>query len=125
MIENINFTYEVAEDQTELFTPYHVKYICEIEYNNNHMVCSYQCNPKYNRPTIENFLSCVLQDADCIERTVDLADFLVEFGYTDTADVLRRGIKAYDGCLLEFNRLQKVFTIDEMDILREELKDYM
>lgn len=125
MIEKINFDFRKAEEQTDLFTPYHVKYDCFIGYNNKEISIPYQCNPKYITVKKEGVLDCVLSDIRAIAEGDDWADFLYEFGYTDSPEAMRKGIKAYDGILIENLRMHNLFTDEEIFELEEELEDYI
>lgn len=125
MIEKINFDFRKAEEQTDLFTPYHVRYDCFIGYNNKEISISYQCNPKYITVKKEAVLGCVLSDMQAMEEGNDWADFLYEFGYNENAELMRKGIKVYDSILLENFRMHNLFTDEEIFELEEELEDYM
>lgn len=125
MIEEIIFDFKKAEEQTDLFTPHHVKYDCFIEYNDKAISVPFQCNPKYRKVTKERVLGCVLSDIRTIVEGYDWADFLYEFGYNENPEAMRKGIKAYDGILTENLRMHNLFTNEELLELEEELEDYM
>lgn len=125
MIEKINFDFRKAEEQTDLFTPYHVKYDCFIGYNNKEISVPYQCNPKYVTVKKEGVLGCVLSDIRAIEEGNDWADFLCEFGYNENAESMRKGIKAYDAILVYNLRMHNLFSDEEILELEDELEYYM
>ena len=59
-------------------------------------------------PTVSEVLGALACDASCIEYVDDVAEFMIEFGYTEDLDSIRKGSRAFEACKAtarEFNKL--------------------
>jgi hypothetical protein len=127
IIETLKFTATPADVQKDLFTPAHVLYKCVIvnPENRRRYTFDYQCNPTAtSEPTAKDCLWCLLQDASSVDYCEDEADFLNEFGYIDTAESIRRGLKAFKACQRTKKALARLFTGEELESLEEYYQDY-
>lgn len=124
IISRLRFTSREDSNQNGLFTVHHVKYKCTIYNRNNgkRYTFNYQCNPDFSKPEINDCLNCLLMDADSGEY--DCADFLVEFGYNETAESIRNGLKAHKACKRTADALNRLFTPEELEVLRDHFADY-
>ena len=59
-----------------------------------------------------------------MKKNPDIEDFLVEFGYYESAESLKEGFKAYRACKNTYEEIHKMFNEQEINILNEEFKDY-
>lgn len=123
IINNVNFTYEVSDNQEGTFTPNHMRYRCVIKYNNRQYTFEYQCNPSYVKVTKKDCLGCLVSDASCAESALDVDDFLREFGYDNSLENIRKGEAAYKACLKTAKALKRVFG-DDYNALVEACEDY-
>lgn len=93
--------YRKSINQEDLFSDDHVRYQAAIFLDGEVVrVVDYQCNPDAGGfPTGSDILQSVVTDAESYAHSIDLADFLCEYGYCDgDVDHLRNGIEAYDEC---------------------------
>lgn len=104
------------------FTPGHSLFNCCIkDNNNNNYIFTYQCNTKYTKPNETSLLSCLVSDAFCFNDCVigndedNIQEFGEMFGYENIKELL----KAYKGCKEAYFAIKKIFTDNELDILRE------
>jgi hypothetical protein len=126
IIESLKFTAAEAEEQKDLFTSSHVLYKCVIvnPANRRRYSFDYQCNPTNAKPTAKDCLYCLLSDASSVDYCEDETDFLSEFGYIDTAESIRRGLKAFKACQRTKKALERLFTSEELESLNEYYQDY-
>ena len=122
MLNNIRFSYEISENQNDLFTRAHVRYKCVIKYEGRRYTFDYQCNPSYVKVNKRDCLECLISDANSAEYALDVDDFLREFGYDDSLENIRKGEKAYRACKRTKKALERVFG-DDLDVLREEIEN--
>ena len=122
MLNNIKFSYEVAENQSDLFTRHHMRYKCVIRYEGKRYTFEYQCNPHHITPNKRDCLECLISDADSAEYALDVDDFLRAFGYDDSLENIRKGEKAFKACKRTKKALERVFG-DSLDTLREEIEN--
>ena len=94
MIENIKFSYKVADEQENLFTPMHTLFKCKIQFDGKSFTFPFQCNTKYEQPKLETVLDCLFSDAEAYRSSRDIDDFYREFGYTSIKECMR----AYKAC---------------------------
>lgn len=102
----------------------HFKFIITIVANDKKTSFTYYdsfANWQKNKQSLESgdlksALDCFFSDASCYENATDLADFLCEFGYGDSAESLRKGIKAFEGCKRHYQSVVRVFGSDWYDI---------
>lgn len=114
-----------SENRNDLFTKEHVKYNCEIVNANGSYLFTYQCNPKYVKPTKEGLIGCVLSDArcyqDCLigEEEDNIQEFATMFGYDNVKELL----KAFKGCKEAYTKINKMYSQEEQDLLYEYLSE--
>ena len=65
LIYELKFNYVESLDTSNLCTPEHKKYNCEIANKKGAYRFTYQCNPKYHKITKESLLACVISDSQC------------------------------------------------------------
>lgn len=125
LLETIKFNYTMAADQSDLFTPNHEKYSCVIRHNGRQYTTTYQCNPSAtHEPTLNDVLYCLLLDASSYDCAIDVDDFLIEFGYTDSLENVRKGEKAYKACGRTSKALDRLFTTEEREELEKHFENY-
>lgn len=117
MLNKIKFSYEVAEKQECLFTPYHTLYKCKIKYMGLSYTFKYQCNASHCKPNLNDCLDSLFLDASSYEDSKDIIDFCNEFGYTDST-----GTKAYKACKKTYNAIHRLFTDEEIEKLYDEIE---
>lgn len=118
MLDKINFTYKVADEQTELFTPHHTKYDVELSINGcNPFKTTYQCNSNWEVKK-EDVLVAIMNDGIAYEYSNNLNDFMYEYEYKDKD----KALKAYDACYnaymwfeTEWTREQYCQAYDELE----------
>lgn len=114
MLENIKFSYVVADEQKDLFTNQHVLYKCKIQYNGKSYSFPYQCNKNYT-PELKDVLDCLFLDASCADYTLD--EFAEEFGYTKPSIA----IKVHKACIRTMKALERLFG-DEYGAIQDEIQ---
>lgn len=126
IIESLEFTFEVADNQKDLFTPAHTLYKCRITTpGRRRFTFDYQCNPvATHEPTKEDCLYCLLLDASSVDCCIDEADFLNEFGYIGDAESIRRGLKAFKACQRTAKAIDRLFTEEEKAELQTYFENY-
>lgn len=126
IIDSLKFTFEVADNQKDLFTPAHTLYKCRITTPaRRSFTFDYQCNPSAtHEPTKEDCLYCILSDASTVDYCTDEADFLSEFGYIDNAESIRKGLKAFKACERTKKALDRLFTSEELEALNAHFENY-
>lgn len=114
MLENIKFSYSVADEQKDLFSSWHVLYKCKIQYNGKSYSFPYQCN-KSRTPELKDVLDCLFLDASYGDYTLD--EFAEELGYTKPSVA----IKAHKACVRTQNALIRLFG-DNYSELQDEIE---
>lgn len=114
MLENIKFSYSVADEQKDLFTNQHILYKCKIQYNGKSYSFPYQCN-RSRTPELKDVLDCLFLDASCANYTLD--EFAEEFGYTKPSIA----IKTHKACVRTQNALIRLFG-DSYSELQDEIE---
>ena len=122
MLEKINFSCTESDNQNELFTVYHTRFDCMIKYNGKQFSFPYQCNTSHTMPNLKDCMECLLLDASSFENTTDILDFADEFGYDSYLDIAKIR-KIYKACEKTYNRLHKMFTVEELVELEEEIAE--
>lgn len=122
IMNKVRFSYEISENQNDLFTRNHTRYKCVIKYGKKQYTFDYQCNPSYIKPNKLDCLECLISDASAIECTRDIDDFLTEYGYADSLESVRKGERAYKACIKTYNALCRMFDAD-FPALREEIEN--
>lgn len=103
-LNNINFKYTTALDQSNTFTKQHKRYKCTLKRVDNGMsiTTDYQCNPSYVKITKENVLQCLFFDAQCYENCDDdIQCFADSLGYTNIKETL----EVFSECKETYNKL--------------------
>lgn len=117
MLNKIKFFYKVADSQDGLFTPNHTKFKCKIKIDKLQYTFDYQCNTTYTYPTLEDCMSCILNDMMAYDDARDVIDFCNELGYEDS-----QGLRVYKACKKVSKALHRLFTDEELDKLWEEVE---
>ena len=73
----------------------------------------------YNHSVGADFLDCLLRDAWAYDDNRDLYEFMENYGYTDLDGTVK---KAFNGCKKQYNRVNKLFTEAEQELLYAELQ---
>lgn len=81
------------------------------------MCFEYQYNPSVHDLNMLDIIECLISDADAYAGR-DEADFLYEFGYTDSAQSIRDGLRAYKMCKSTWDDMHKMFSDAERKELR-------
>ena len=100
-------------NQDSRFSQHHMKFDGKLTCEGNTYYFTYQCNPAYTTPNVEDVLDALLCDASSYENSMDIDDFYKEFGYEKVSDAL----KAYEACKETSNALHKMFSDSELDDL--------
>lgn len=88
------------------------KYRIYLSHRDNH--CSFIFNDNYNNSSSKrDIVFCLWLDADCYESVDDVYDFAREFCYND----INEAKKAYKECEKQSERLHRLFTDAEIEIL--------
>lgn len=114
MLENIKFSYSVADEQKDLFSSQHVLYKCKIQYNGKSYSFPYQCN-RSRTPELKDVLDCLFLDASYGDYTLD--EFAEELDYTKPSVA----IKAHKACVRTQNALIRLFG-DNYSELQDEIE---
>lgn len=115
MLNKIMFYFTPSKNQEKKFSPKHIRYNCKIKYNNLTLTAPYQT--ALGRPLKEEFIQCLILDAESYEANTDYIQFCKEFGYDD----IKEGKKVYNACKRESERIHKLFTDEEIAEINKEL----
>ena len=123
MLNKIAFIYTESENQNDLFTPYHTRFDCAIQYGTN---CKpfefpYQCNADHTTPNIKDCMDCLLLDANTYEEFNCARDMADGLGY-DYYEDYKKVDEIWDACERTFEALHEMFTQDELVKLAEEIE---
>ena len=122
LLYELGCNYVKSIDTTDLFTPSHTKFNCELVNKKGAYKFDYQCNTNYTKPSKERLLACVISDSQCYESCIvgedidNLEEFRLMFDYENVKEL----IKAYKGCKKAYEKIHKMFTNEEI----EELYNY-
>ena len=123
LLNEISVLWIKSNSKKDLFTPYHTKFNCNMEYNGICHDFTYQCNLQYTKPNKNDLIACVLSDARCYESckindddTENMQEFALELGYKNN---LKELFKAYNGCKNAYNIIKLMFTEEEKNMLEE------
>lgn len=125
IIDSLKFTSTDADEQKDIFTPSHTLFKCVIVTPaRRRFTFPYQCNAEHQQTTAKDCLSCLLSDASSVDYCTDEADFLQKFGYIDTDESIRRGLKAFKACQHTAKSLERLFSSEELGSMREFYENY-
>ena len=74
-------------------------------------------------PSLVSMLYCLLSDASFAEDCPDFEDFCLELGYTEIKDY-KKAKEAFEGCRNARKALNKMFSHEEIETLKETFEDY-
>jgi hypothetical protein len=96
VMASFGFTCIASNDQSEMFSPAHLKYDVVLSRDGETLETTFQCNPDiHGTPTAFDVIYCILLDADSYNiADGDLDSFASEFGYDSVSKV----IKVFEGC---------------------------
>ena len=98
------------------------KYKVELNYNGKTYTTHYTDSVMAYRNgediNFKNVMECLLLDKSAYDSCTDIDDFQNEFGYEKVSECL----KAYKGCKETSEGLERLFTEEELEELREELE---
>ena len=115
MLNKIKFSYREADEQKNLFTPYHTLFKCKIKIDGLQYTFNYQCNTAVAEPNLIDCMYAIISDMDCYDAAKDMSDFNYEFGYIDD--------KAYKACKKTSKALHRLFTDEEIGEITRELEE--
>ena len=97
------------------------KYIVTLKYNNKSISMTYHDN-YLNESGKDEFLYALLNDGMSYANCYNLIEFMDEFGYEP--DTMKEAKKAYESCKRQLEKLEKLFTREEIEQLIEEFADF-
>lgn len=101
--------YDIAEDQTDTFSPAHRRYNVELLLDGEKILgTTYQCNPQFHDIEGSHVWEAVANDAIAYTESEDLAQFLEDNYYLDNAKSVRKGTSAYESCKIAHETLTKL-----------------
>ena len=118
MLNKIKFSYKVADEQTNLFSPNHTLFKCKIKVDGLQFTFPYQCNIEHDEPNLIDCLDALLLDASAYEQSEGLLDFCTEFGYDED----KKGLKIYKACKKVYKALNRLFTEEELTEIEKEIE---
>ena len=128
LLYRIEILFRESLNQDDLLTNEHKRYDCLLIYNKHNFDFEYQCNPKYNKPTKEDLLGCLFVDSTCYESSKisdddieNMQEFALNFGYD--MNNLKELSKVYKGCKNTYNNLNKIFTKEDQELLKNYLEE--
>ena len=81
--------------------------------------CSFSYHDNYlNKVEKSNVIYCLLMDSMAYENSENFDDFCNEFGYM--ASLINATLKAYKGCKRNYDKVHRLFSETEIEILLEE-----
>ena len=81
---------------------------CSLSYHDNYL----------NKVEKSNVIYCLLMDAMAYESSMNFDDFCNEFGYSTGS--ITDTLKAYKGCKKNYDKVHRLFSESEIEILLEE-----
>lgn len=98
------------------------KYEVELNYKGNSYITYYTDSVMAYRNgediDFERVMECLLLDKSAYDSCTDIDDFQAQFGYEKVSECL----KAYNGCKETSEALDRMFTEEELEQLREEFE---
>jgi len=73
-------------------------------------------------PELEDVLDCLASDASCLDSCDDIADFIIDFGYTGNAQAIRDAKKTWKAIQRIAKRLQRLLTPEAYQTLLYEVE---
>lgn len=137
-LKNFGIKAKESLNQSNTFTPYHKRYDVEIFMFENtksdfdkiekfksgdykSINFEYQCNPKYNKPTLKDCLYAIVSDAQSYECCDDDIQFFADsFGYTN----IKECISAFNGCKKAYNDIINAFGKNMYEALQKHFENY-
>lgn len=92
------------------------EYKIRLSYNGNSAWFVFHDNFE-NKSTLKDWLYCLIMDMDAFEYSKDAWDFARNFGYAD--EDYTKACKAYKACKKTSEKLHKLFSESELEILSE------
>lgn len=114
----VSFEYAESNNQDNLFTRDHVKYVCWFDVGGAEVqVEEYQCNPTYAAPNFVDVFMCMIEDARYVFGGTSFDWFCEELGYfpINSSAEYREAKRAYQGCRRNLRKLSEVFTNEEIE----------
>ena len=104
------------DESVDKFTSYHRVSDIRLRWNGKMEQFTFQYNPNHDgKADIKDVIDCLLLDMSSYEDYQDdEAGFLYEFGYTENAQTLRDGMKAYRACRENARKIHRLFSDDEL-----------
>jgi len=100
------------------------KWDLTIYYNDRSMPLTFYTGEKIQGIDAFSVLECLFNDASIIyNEEIDLADFLVEFGYCDKAESVREGSKVYNAVIEEAKKFKELLGDDFAYLMDCYMKD--
>ena len=93
-------------------------YTVRVYYNGKYCQMTFHDNYE-NKSDKNDFVYCLLSDADAYNNTMGLDDFADLFGYYD----IKKCVKAYNCCKRQAEKVKRLFTEEEVEHLWEELQE--
>ena len=93
-------------------------YTVRVYYNGKYCQMVFHDNI-YNKSDKNDFIYCLLMDADAYNNSRDLDDFADEFGYEN----IHECTAAYKACKAQAEKVKRLFTEQEVEELRNELEE--
>lgn len=116
ILDTIKFDYTYADnEQDKAWTPSHIVYDCTIKHNNKQYSFTYQCNENAE-VKLADVMECLLLDANTFNNCRNPYILMSEFGYDD--------LNIYKACRRTYDALNRLFTTEELETLREEVEEY-
>ena len=82
--------------------------------------CGFLFNDNYlNESNKNDFVYCLLSDADAYTSSRNFEDFCNMFGYDNDS---RKALKAFNGCKKQAEKVRRLFNDEEVETLRNELE---
>lgn len=119
----MTFTFTLSDNQKDLFTSKHKRYDVALENNGKTEHFDFQTSYELKPEDRNDFLYCVLSDAqsygayeglDDLEAIVEFSD---EFGYSNAKEC----VKAFKGCKENWEKLNRLFTEKQLNELWDEV----
>lgn len=120
ILDKIDFSYkEAVNPKNKKFTPNHTIFDCKITYNKKNYKFEYQCNAKFEMPTLERVMECLMLDMETYDTyfSYDMAELAKDYGYSTVAEAR----SVYNACRKSSNGLHRLFTDTELTEINDDL----